>query len=67
MMEKWIRARFQPNLPLHSDGPVTVSPAHLALTREAAQEGMVLLKNNDSLLPLRSGSRVALFGKGSLD
>jgi len=66
-VEKWIRARYQPNLPLHRDGYVTASPAHTALSREAAQEGMVLLKNNGGLLPLAPGSRVALFGKGSFD
>ena len=66
-MKKWTRALYQPNLPLSPDGYVTASPAHIALSKQAAQEGMVLLKNNDSLLPLRSGSRVALFGKGSFD
>ena len=66
-MEKWTRARYQPNLPLHGDRRVTAGPAHIALTKEAAQEGMVLLKNNAGLLPLASGTRVALFGKGSFD
>ena len=66
-MKKWTRALYQPNLPLSPAGYVTASSAHIALSKQAAQEGMVLLKNNDSLLPLRSGSRVALFGKGSFD
>ena len=66
-MEKWIRARFQPNLPLKGDSRVTASPEHIALSRQAAQEGMVLLKNRNNLLPLASESRVALFGKGSFD
>lgn len=66
-MKKWARALYQPNLPLSSDGCVTASPAHIDLSRQAAQEGMVLLKNQGGLLPLRSGSRVALFGKGSFD
>ena len=66
-MEKWTRARFQPSLPLRGDGRVTASPAHIALSRRAAGEGMVLLKNKDSLLPLAPGTRVALFGKGSFD
>ena len=30
-------------------------------------EGMVLLKNEDHLLPLQSGSRFALFGKAMFD
>lgn len=37
------------------------------LSKEAAAEGMVLLKNEKNLLPLAVGSRVALFGKGSFD
>lgn len=66
-MKKWTRALYQPNLPLRGERRVTASSAHLALSRQAAREGMVLLKNNGNLLPLASGSRVALFGKGSFD
>ena len=66
-MEKWIRARYQPNLPLKGDRRVTASPEHIALSRQAAQEGAVLLKNNGNLLPLAPDTRVALFGKGSFD
>lgn len=36
-----------------------------ATSREAAAEGMVLLKN-DGLLPLRAGARIALFGGGAV-
>ena len=66
-MKKWTRAVYQPNLPLRDGERVTASSAHIALSRHAAQEGMVLLKNNGCLLPLAPGSRVALFGKGSFD
>ena len=66
-MERWIRARYQPNLPLTPTGFVTASSEHIALSRRAAQEGMVLLKNDNNLLPLARGTRVALFGKGSFD
>ena len=66
-MEKWIRTRYQPNLPLDGERRVTACPEHIALSRQAAQEGMVLLKNRNSLLPLAPGSRTALFGKGSFD
>lgn len=66
-MEKWIRARYQPNLPLGSNGYVTAGPEHIALAKQAAEEGMVLLKNQANLLPLEPERKVALFGKGSFD
>ena len=66
-MEKWIRSRYPPNLPLGSDGYVTAGRDHIALSKQAAEEGMVLLKNQADVLPLAPGSRVALFGKGSFD
>lgn len=66
-MEKWMRSMFQPNLPLYEGRHVTASKEHIALSKEAAGEGMVLLKNEGGLLPLREGSRIALFGKGSFD
>ena len=45
-MKKWTRAIYQPNLPLDGKRRVTASPAHTALSRRAAREGMVLLKND---------------------
>lgn len=66
-MEKWIRARYQPNLPLEGERRVTAGPEHISLSRQAAQEGAVLLKNDGDLLPLAPETRVALFGKGSFD
>ena len=38
---------------------------HRLLAREAAAEGFVLLKNEDQLLPLTSGSRIGLYGAGA--
>ena len=66
-MNQWTRANFQPNLPLYPGRYVTASREHIALSKEAATEGMVLLKNEKKILPLAKGSRVALFGKGSFD
>jgi len=40
--------------------------AHAKITRQSASEGMVLLKNNNSL-PLENGKNVALFGVTSYD
>ena len=67
-MEKWIRARYLPGIPLGKDGRrVTAGKEHIALSRRAAREGMVLLKNEGNALPLRPGCRVALFGKATVD
>ena len=67
-MTHWVRARYQVNLPLYEGKEkVTAGKDHLDLARRAAREGMVLLKNEQHLLPLRAGSKIALFGKGTFD
>ena len=67
-MEHWVRARFTPPTPLGRDGRrVTASREHIEVSKNAAKEGMVLLKNKGHVLPLAKGSRVALFGKGTID
>ena len=68
MMQKWTRLKYQPNIPLEKEkGRVTESPEHRRLSKEAAKEGMVLLKNEKGALPLKKGSRVVLLGKGTFD
>ena len=55
-MEKWVRANYQPNLPLGEDGRrITACAEHLALARKAGTEGMVLLKNAGKILIVRFG------------
>ena len=67
-MEKWIRSRFMPGIPMGADGRrVTAGKEHIALSRRAAREGMVLLKNEGNVLPLSRGCKVALFGKATVD
>ncbi len=67
-MEHWVRARFTPNLPLGADGcRVTAGQEHVEISKRAAKEGMVLLKNDGHVLPLSRGAKVALFGKGTVD
>ena len=46
---------------------LTGSPEHTALSRKAAGEGMVLLKNDDNALPLKKDEKVALFGKATIE
>ena len=67
-MGKWQRSLYQPVMPLGKDGKrVTGSAEHIALSRKAAGEGMVLVKNENDTLPLAKGTKVALFGKGTID
>ncbi len=52
--------------PIQRGAPAIVgSPEHLAIAREAVAKSLVLLKNNDSILPLRPGSRVLVTGPGA--
>ena len=67
-MSKWQRSFFQPNLPLGKNGQrVTACKEHILLSKNAAKEGMVLLKNEESTLPFAKGAKLALFGKGTID
>ena len=67
-MDKFARFRYQPCIPLGEDGRcVTASAKHIALSRKAAADGMVLLKNKNSALPFKRGEKVALFGKATIE
>ena len=67
-MNNWQRLKYNLTTPLGENGErVTGSPLHIALSRSAARESMVLLKNRDSALPLKNKQRIALFGKGIYD
>ena len=66
-MENYARFRYQPCLPLGKDGRrVTASAEHIELSKKAATEGIVLLKN-DGTLPLCADNTVALFGKATIE
>lgn len=67
-MEKWTRIAKQPCIPMGRDGKlITACEEHIQLSRQAAAEGMVLLKNEGGLLPFERGSGIALFGKAQID
>ena len=64
----WERFRYMPCTPMGEDGRrITASDKHIELSRQAATEGMVLLKNEGGLLPFASGTKLAVFGKGQVD
>ena len=67
-MDKWTRFRYQPVLPMGEDGKrITGCKEHIQLSRYAAGQGMVLLENENNILPLKRGTRVSLFGKATID
>ena len=65
---KWQRAMYMPCFPLgDNNSRITESKNHISLSRRAAGEGVVLLKNESSLLPLKKDTKVAVFGKAQID
>ena len=67
-MERWARAKYNPCLPLgNNNSRITGCEKHIRLSREAACEGTVLLKNNNKTLPLKKGTKVAIFGTAQID
>lgn len=67
-MEKWARANYTPCLPLGNNRSlITGCKEHIELSHRAATEGIVLLKNNNDLLPFARGTKVAVFGCGQID
>ena len=65
--DKWARYRYNLTTNMGADGKrLTGCAEHIALSRNVAAEGMVLLENN-GLLPLKEGTAIALFGVGTLE
>ena len=68
MMNRWTRARYQPCLPLGDNRSlITASEKHIVLSRKAASEGAVLLKNTNGFLPFKKGQKIAVFGNAQID
>ncbi|MDQ0933051.1 glycoside hydrolase family 3 C-terminal domain-containing protein [Streptomyces turgidiscabies] len=53
---------FDPQYDPYADTSDFDTPAHRALAQEAAEQAIVLLKNDDGTLPLAPGTRVAVVG-----
>ena len=67
-MEKWTRAKFSPCIPLGDNRScITACEKHVELSRNAACEGTVLLKNKNHFLPLPYGKKIAVFGNAQID
>lgn len=61
---KWVRHLHQPCKGMGVDGRmVSGSQEHISLSRRAAGEGIVLLKNEGGILPIPQGKKVVLLGK----
>lgn len=65
-----LRVKFKlglmgPMLVERGNASILGSPDHLALAREAVGRSLVLLKNDDNILPLRPGTRVLIAGPGA--
>ena len=68
MEKKWQRIKFMPATPAGPNGKrLTGCAEHIELSRRAATEGMVLLKNSCGLLPFARGQQLAVFGKAQSD
>lgn len=50
---------------LRGDTSLVGAVRHLELAREAVSKSLVLLKNNDGVLPIRKGARVLIAGPGA--
>ncbi|MBZ9613228.1 glycoside hydrolase family 3 N-terminal domain-containing protein [Rheinheimera maricola] len=53
------------NRPLSGKTELIGSAEHRAVAREAVQQSLVLLKNNDNLLPLKPTQRILVTGEGA--
>ncbi|WP_332659154.1 glycoside hydrolase family 3 protein [Brevundimonas sp.] len=58
---------FETARPYEGRFEVLASPEHRALAREAVRKSLVLLKNENSVLPIRAGARVLVAGAAADD
>ena len=67
-MLRYNRYYHKPCKPLGNDGRcITGCRDHIDISRKAAGEGMVLLKNENNILPLKKGAKIAAFGQASVN
>ncbi|WP_445357939.1 glycoside hydrolase family 3 protein [Microbulbifer sp. ANSA005] len=56
---------FDRNMPLAGKDGILGNPEHRAIAREAVRKSLVLLKNNDQLLPLAADQNILVAGDGA--
>ncbi|GAA5441978.1 beta-hexosaminidase [Microbulbifer sp. NBRC 101763] len=56
---------FERNMPLAGKGGILGNNEHRAIAREAVRKSLVLLKNNEQLLPLAANQNVLVVGDGA--
>ena len=67
-MEKWERIKYYPCKPLGKGGKlITGSKEHIKLARQICYDGIVLLKNDNNVLPIAKDKKVVLLSKGNAD
>ncbi len=62
-MSRIIKEKYMPGFPDLAVQPYETQNREVA--RRAAREGVVLLKNEDQILPIKKGSKLALYGAGA--
>ena len=59
---------FDANVPYRNFGAEKLdSPAHRAVAQSAASQGLVLLRNDNAVLPIKTGTRLAFIGPNAND
>lgn len=58
---------FDPARPWEGKAGVIGAPEHRAIAREAVRKSLVLLKNNDGVLPVKASAKVLVTGPGADD
>ncbi len=65
-VRRLLRLRLRTNMDRKRPWGAMNTPGHLAVAREVGREGIVLLKNENSFLPVKPGKRIAVIGENAV-